>query len=486
MDDVEKYGGMLYKVTILYYYGKVTMPQGGGKKPPEERKDGAGMEILADRREVMFFQKDIETMNRKDLEELQLRRLKWTVQYCYDNVPLYRKKFDDAKVTADKIKSLSDLQYLPYTYKEDFKNNYPFGMFAVPKDQIVRVHGSSGTTGKPTIVGYTRDDLNMWSDLIARIVTMAGVTEKDIAQIAFGYGLFTGGFGLHYGLEKVGAMVVPLSSGNTERQLMIMEDFGTTVLIATPSYAIYLSEKIKERGLKTKLRVGLFGGEGCTAAMREQIERNMGIIVTDNWGMSELIGPGVAGECLERNGLHIAEDHFIPEIIDPETEQVLPEGETGEMVITSLTKQAIPIIRYRTRDLSSLDYSPCACGRTMARMSKIKGRSDDMIVFKGVNVFPTQIESAVMSFKEIGPHYQIVLGTEGVLDTMEIQLELADGELLDRYADLQRLERAVLDKLHSTLGLRAKVRLVSPNSLKRFEGKAKRIIDNRDCTLKKG
>lgn len=427
----------------------------------------------------MYFQKDIETMKREDLRELQLRRLKHTVKYCYDNVPLYRKKFDEAKVTDDKIKSLEDLKYLPYTYKSDFKDNYPFGMFAVPKKEIVRIHGSSGTTGKPTIVGYTRNDLNTWSDLIARIAFMAGVTPDDIAQIAFGYGLFTGGFGLHQGLEKVGCMVVPLSSGNTDRQLMIMQDFGTTTLIATPSYAIYLAERIKEQGIKTNLRVGLFGGEGCTPAMREAIERDMGITVTDNWGMSELIGPGVSGECSERNGLHIAEDHFIPEIIDPKTEEVLGEGETGELVFTSLTKEAIPVIRYRTGDLSSLDYTPCKCGRTMARMSKIKGRSDDMIVFKGVNVFPTQIEAAVTSFPEIGPHYQIVLGTEGVMDTMEVQLELANADLLESYGALKNLEKAVSDKLHSTLGLRAKVRLTEPNTLQRFTGKAKHIIDNR-------
>jgi phenylacetate-CoA ligase len=427
----------------------------------------------------MYFQKDIETMKREELRELQLRRLKHTVKYCYDNVPLYRKKFDEAKVTDDKIKSLEDLKYLPYTYKSDFKDNYPFGMFAVPKKEIVRIHGSSGTTGKPTIVGYTRNDLNTWSDLIARIAFMAGVTPDDIAQIAFGYGLFTGGFGLHQGLEKVGCMVVPLSSGNTDRQLMIMQDFGTTTLIATPSYAIYLAERIKEQGIKTNLRVGLFGGEGCTPAMREAIERDMGITVTDNWGMSELIGPGVSGECSERNGLHIAEDHFIPEIIDPKTEEVLGEGETGELVFTSLTKEAIPVIRYRTGDLSSLDYTPCKCGRTMARMSKIKGRSDDMIVFKGVNVFPTQIEAAVTSFPEIGPHYQIVLGTEGVMDTMEVQLELVNADVLESYGALKNLEKAVSDKLHSTLGLRAKVRLTEPNTLQRFTGKAKHIIDNR-------
>ncbi|MGI6029903.1 MAG: phenylacetate--CoA ligase family protein [Eubacteriales bacterium] len=427
----------------------------------------------------MYFQKEIETMKRSELEELQLRKLKWTVQYCYDNVPMYRKKFDAAGVTADKIKSLKDIQYLPYTYKSDFKENYPFGMFAVPRKEIVRVHGSSGTTGKPTIVGYTRADMDMWSDLIARIVTMAGVGPDDVAQIAFGYGLFTGGFGLHQGLEKVGAMVIPLSSGNTERQLMIMQDMGTTALIATPSYAIYLSEMIRERGIKTNLRVGLFGGEGCTAAMREQIEKNMGIIVTDNWGMSELIGPGVSGECIYRDGLHLAEDHFLPEIINPETEEVLAPGETGEIVVTSLDKQAIPVIRYRTRDITRLNYEPCKCGRTHVRMDKIKGRSDDMIVFKGVNVFPSQIEAAIMGVDQVAPHYMIHLTTEGVVDNMEVQLELNNSDLLESYGELKKLEQQVTDRLHSTLGLRAKVRLVEPNSLPRFEGKAKRIIDDR-------
>ena len=317
-----------------------------------------------------MWQKEIETMARKDIEALQLERLKWSVQYSYDRVPFYRKKLDECGIKPEKVKVLSDIQYLPFTTKDDLKNNYPFGMFAQPRKNLVRVHGSSGTTGKPTIVGYTRNDMNNWTDLVARVVTAAGVTDEDVAQIAFGYGLFTGAFGLHQGLERIGAMVVPLSSGNTERQLMLMEDFQTSVLIATPSYAIYLAELIEERGLRDKLnlRIGLFGSESCSADTKAAIEKYMGLTVTDNYGMSELIGPGVAGECHLRQGLHLAEDHFLPEIIDSDTLQPLAPGETGELVMTSLTKEALPILRYRTKDITCLNYEPCECGRTHVRM----------------------------------------------------------------------------------------------------------------------
>lgn len=430
----------------------------------------------------MFFQKDLETMKRKDIEALQLERLKHTVAYCYENVPFYKKRFDEYHISADKIRTLSDIEYLPFTTTEDIKNNYPFGLFARPKKDIVRIHGSSGTTGKPKIVGYTRNDLDIWSDLIARLACAVDVTSEDIAQIAFGYGLFTGGFGLHQGLEKLGVMVIPLSAGNTERQLMFMEDLAPTVLIATPSYALYLSEVIKQRDIydKIHLRVGLFGGEGHTIEMRKQIEDGLHIIATDNYGLSELIGPGVSGECIERDGMHIAEDHFIPEIIDGDTLKTLKPGQKGELVITSLTKEAFPIIRYRTRDISMLNYEPCKCGRTHVRMHKIMGRADDMIIIKGVNVFPSQIESVVVGMEEVGPHYMLFIRKEGVMDALEVEIELRDASALESFSELQRIEEKVKYRLHSVLGLNAKVRLVEPNSLERFMGKAKRVVDLRN------
>lgn len=429
-----------------------------------------------------MWQKEIETMARKDIEALQLERLKWSVQYSYDRVPFYRKKLDECGIKPEKVKVLSDIQYLPFTTKDDLKNNYPFGMFAQPRKNLVRVHGSSGTTGKPTIVGYTRNDMNNWTDLVARVVTAAGVTDEDVAQIAFGYGLFTGAFGLHQGLERVGAMVVPLSSGNTERQLMLMEDFQTSVLIATPSYAIYLAELIEERGLRDKLnlRIGLFGSESCSADTKAAIEKYMGLMVTDNYGMSELIGPGVAGECHLRQGLHLAEDHFLPEILDSETLQPLAPGETGELVMTSLTKEALPIIRYRTKDITCLNYEPCACGRTHVRMDKIKGRADDMVIIKGVNVFPSQVESAISGIPEVGPHYMLVLHRDGVMDSLEVQVELTSADVLESFSELKRVEKTIGSRLQSVLGLRAKVSLVEPKSLERFQGKAKRIIDLRE------
>lgn len=432
--------------------------------------------------ETRMWQKEIETMERKEIEALQLKRLKWSIQYSYDNVGFYRQKLDDCGITPDKIKALSDIQYLPFTTKEDLKNHYPFGMFAQPRKNLVRVHGSSGTTGKPTIVGYTRNDLDMWTDLVARVITAAGVTEEDVAQVAFGYGLFTGAFGLHQGLERIGAMVVPLSSGNTERQLMLMEDFQTSVLIATPSYAIYLAEMIKERGLKDKLnlRIGLFGSESCSEDTKRAIERDMGVMVTDNYGMSELIGPGVAGECHLRQGLHFAEDHFLPEIINSDTLDVLAPGETGELVVTSLTKEALPIIRYRTKDITRLNYEPCECGRTHVRIDKIKGRTDDMIIIKGVNVFPSQVESAISGIPEVGPHYMLVLHREGVMDSLEVQIELTSAEVLESFGELKRVEKTIASRLNSVLGLKVKVSLVEPKTLERFQGKAKRILDLRD------
>ena len=431
----------------------------------------------------MFFQNELETMPREEIRALQLERLKASVAHAA-TVPVYQKKFQEAGLSPDDIKSLDDLKRFPFTYKADFRDNYPFGMLAVPMKKIVRVHGSSGTTGKPTVVGYTRRDIDTWSDLVARIAMAAGACEDDVAQIAFGYGLFTGAFGLHYALEKIGAAVVPMSSGNTEKQLMLMRDFGTTVLVATPTYALYLSEVAKEKGIidDLKLRVGLFGGEGCTAGMREQIERNFGILATDNYGMSELIGPGVSGECQYRCGLHLAEDHFIPEIIDPKTGEVLPEGEEGELVITSLTKEALPIVRYRTGDISCLNYEPCRCGRTHVRMAKVAGRSDDMLVIKGVNVFPSQIEGVLLEIDHIGPHYQLEVRRENFSDTLTVVVELIDGGLLERYQELEALRGEIRHKLRTVLGIDAKINLVSPKTIERFQGKAKRVIDLRDKT----
>lgn len=430
------------------------------------------------------FQKEIETMPRKELEALQLEKLKWTVNYCYNNTAFYHKKLTDAGVfDGSKIKQLSDIQYIPYTTKDDFRDNYPFGMMGVPMKDVVRLHASSGTTGKPTVGVYTKEDLDVWSDCVARVAMAGGVTADDIIQISFGYGLFTGALGLHYGLEKVGALVIPASSGNTEKQLMMMRDFGVTGLVATPSYALYLSEAIKDSGFPLsdyKLRLGILGSEPCTPEMREQIEQNMGVFVSDNYGMTELGGPGVSGDCPVRDGMHFAEDHFLPEIISRETDMPLGEGEVGELVVTTLSKRGMPVLRYRTKDITKLTYEPCACGRTHARMSKTMGRTDDMLIIKGVNVFPTQIESVLISMDHIGPHYQLVVRRENFKDTLEIKVELISAELLESYGELDKLKRRIEDKLKSVLGLQTKVTLVQPKSLERFQGKAKRILDLRN------
>lgn len=430
------------------------------------------------------FQKDIETMPRKELEALQLEKLKWTVNYCYNNTAFYNKKLTEAGVfDGSKIKQLSDIQYIPYTTKDDFRDNYPFGMVGVPMKDVVRLHASSGTTGKPTVGVYTKEDLDIWSDCVARVAMAGGVTADDIIQISFGYGLFTGALGLHYGLEKVGAMVIPASSGNTEKQLMMMRDFGVTGLVATPSYALYLSEAIKDSSYPIsdyKLRLGILGSEPCTPEMREQIEKNMGVFVSDNYGMTELGGPGVSGDCPVRDGMHFAEDHFLPEIIDRETDMPLGEGEVGELVVTTLSKKGMPVLRYRTKDVTKLTYEPCACGRTHARMSKTMGRTDDMLIIKGVNVFPTQIESVLISMDHIGPHYQLVVRRENFKDTLEIKVELINADLLESYGELDKLKRNIEDKLKSVLGLQTKVTLVQPRSLERFQGKAKRILDLRN------
>lgn len=429
----------------------------------------------------MFFQKDIETMSREKIEEIQLERLKWLVDYCHKNIPFYHDRLEKAGVTAEKIKSLSDIQYIPYTTKDDIRDNYPFGLFGQPLKKIIRIHASSGTTGKPTVVGYTKNDIENWSDCMARICMASGASDEDIVQIAFGYGLFTGALGLHYGLEKIGATVVPTSSGNTEKQIMLMQDFQTTALVATPSYAQFIGETAKEMGVldNINLKLGLFGSEGCTEEMRGQIEKTLGLFATDNYGMSELMGPGVSGECRERCGMHINEDHFLAEVINSETLEVLPKGSQGELVITTLTKEGIPMLRYRTKDITKIDYEPCKCGRTFARMAKIMGRTDDMLKIRGVNVFPSQIESVLMGFDQIAPHYQLVVTRANFSDRLEVKVELADSSLLENYAELESLKNSIHHNLKTVLGIDTKVSLVEHKSLERFQGKAKRIIDLR-------
>ena len=426
----------------------------------------------------------MECASRRDMAAIQLERLQHTVRYVCEHVPMYRERFIGAGLTPGDIKTLKDIEKIPFTVKDDLRTHYPYGLFAVPMKQIVRIHASSGTTGKPTVVGYTRNDIDMWSEVMARVIAMAGVGEGDIAQIVFGYGLFTGGFGLHYGMEKVGASVIPISSGNTERQIQIMRDFGTTALVGTPTYGLYLVETAEKMGIDPKkelhVRVGLFGGEGSTEAIRSQLENRWGMLATQNYGLSEIIGPGVSGECEHKCGLHIAEDHFYCEIIDPVTGETLPMGETGELVITTITKEGLPLLRYRTRDLTRLIEEPCVCGRTSVRMEKVKGRSDDMLIIRGVNVFPSQIESVLVAMEEVGPHYQIIVKREGFLDTLEIKVEMLDAKLLDIYRGLEDLEEKIRAKLRATLSIDAKIHLAEPNSLERFEGKAKRVIDMRN------
>jgi len=433
----------------------------------------------------MIWNRERECMPRTQLRELQLAGLKWTVDRAYERVPFYRAKMDAIGLRPQHIKTLADVKNLPFMTKQDFRENYPFQNFAVPKEKLVRIHASSGTTGKPTVVGYTAKDLEMWTELMARIVCQAGVTPEDTAQIAFSYGLFTGAFGLHYGLEKLGCAVVPIGGGNTEKQLMLMEDFGTTVLISTPSYALYLAERAEELGIdiqkRLKLRVGLFGSEPWTEEMRGQIQDRLHILATDNYGMSELIGPGVAGECEAMAGMHIAEDHFLAETINSETGEVLPLGEEGELVFTSLDKEALPVIRYRTKDISVIDYTPCSCGRTHARMRKIFGRADDMLIIRGINVFPSQIESVLLSTAGVGPHYQINVWRRNYLDELEVLVEFTDDSMLDNYKKLDALTAHLKERLHNVLGINVKLRLVEPHTIERTTvGKAKRVFDHRN------
>ena len=430
----------------------------------------------------MIWSKE-ETLPREELEKLQLERLKETVNRVYEKVPAYRKKMDDAGVKPEDIKELKDLAKLPFVTKQDMRDNYPFGLFAVPKDKLVRIHASSGTTGKPTVVGYTQGDLETWTECVSRIACMGGATDKDIAQICFGYGMFTGALGLHYGLEKIGAAIVPSSTGNSQKQIMYMQDFETSLLVATPSYALRLAEVAREMGVEPqrdlKVKIALVGSELLTDAMREEMHKFWGedLLITTNYGMSELMGPGVSGECLEHCGLHINEDYFIPEIIDPKTGEVLPAGEQGELVITCIKKEGLPLIRYRTKDITRLFYDKCKCGRTLCRMENLCGRSDDMLKIRGVNVFPSQIEEVILSVAELGPHYEIILEREGYLDKLTVKVELAHST--DSFSELEKIKKEVQGKLKIILGLDAKVMLESPNTLQRFEGKAKRVKDLR-------
>ena len=430
----------------------------------------------------MIWSKE-ETLPREELEKLQLERLQETVSRVYAKVPAYAKKMDEAGVTPADIKTLADLAKLPFVTKQDMRDNYPFGLFAVDRDSLVRIHASSGTTGKPTVVGYTQGDLETWTECVARIACMGGATAKDTAQICFGYGMFTGALGLHYGLEHIGAAIVPSSTGNSQKQIMYMQDFETSLLVATPSYALRLAEVAKEMGVDPakdlKVKIALVGSELLTDAMREEMHKVWGrdILITSNYGMSELMGPGVSGECLEHCGMHINEDYFIPEIIDPKTGEVLPAGEQGELVITCIKKEGLPLIRYRTKDITRLFYEKCKCGRTFCRMENLSGRSDDMLKIRGVNVFPSQIEEVILSFDELGPHYEIILEREGYLDKMTIRVELAHST--DSFPELERIANAVKSKIRIVLGLDAKIMLESPNSLQRFEGKAKRVKDLR-------
>ncbi len=430
-----------------------------------------------------IWDKTYECMPREDIEQLQIERLQATINRAYKNVKCYNTKFNKLGIVPEDIQSLDDLSKLPFTLKDDLRTNYPYGMFAVPLREVVRIHSSSGTTGKPTVVGYTRNDLKVWSNLVARFMTAAGVSHDDVVQIAFGYGLFTGAFGLHYGAEALGASVIPMSSGNTEKQIMIMQDYKTTVLVCTPSYAITIADRIDRMGIDPKsfsLKVGLFGAEPWSESIRSEIENRLLISAIDNYGLSEIIGPGVAGECQYKNGMHIFEDAFIPEIIDPETGETLPPGSIGELVLTTLNKEAFPMIRYRTRDITSLDYTECGCGRTIVRMKKTLGRSDDMLIIKGVNVFPSQIEEVLVAIEGCEPHYQLVLRKKGAQDVLEIHIEVTENIFFDEMKRQRAFLEMVEKRIISVLGVGVTIKLVEPNSIPRHEGKASRVLDNRN------
>ncbi len=430
----------------------------------------------------MYYNEKIETMSRDEMSALQAKRLRATVERVYNNVSLYRERMDEAGIRPEDINTVDDLKKLPFTYKTDLRDTYPFGMFAAPMSEVVRIHASSGTTGKQTVVGYTRDDLEMWSECVARDLVSIGASRDDIFHISYGYGLFTGGLGIHAGVEKLGATVVPVSTGNTARQINIFKDFGSTVLCCTPSYALYLSEALRENGFRPedlKLRAGIFGAEPWTEEMRREIEDRLKIKAYDIYGLSEIAGPGVACECHMQKGMHIHEDNFIPEIVDPDTGETLPDGEEGELVFTCVTKQALPLIRYRTHDIARLNYEKCECGRTLVRMTKPCGRTDDMLIIRGVNVFPSQVENVLLNIKGVSPYYVIVVDRIKNLDTMEVRVEMAPELISDSVRSIQALEQKLRNSLQNTLGVAVTVRLVEPKSIGREEGKSKRIIDNR-------
>lgn len=430
----------------------------------------------------MYWQQDLECMPREDLEQLQLTRLKELVDRVAD-VPFYNNKLKAIGIQSQDIKSLADLRHLPFTIKQDLRDNYPYGMFAVPLKDLVRIHASSGTTGKPTVVGYTAADIATWSNLIARCLAGTGVTRDDIVHVAYGYGLFTGGIGMHYGAEHLGATAVPVSGGNTSRQVMILKDFAPTVLACTPSYATYLAEAVAEQGFNPqdlKLRVGVFGAEPWSEGMRRDLENKLGIKAYDIYGLSEIMGPGVACECQAQNGLHVAEDHFIAEVINPETGEPLPYGQRGELVVTTLTKQGLPVIRYRTRDITILHPEKCACGRTHVRIERVTGRSDDMLIIRGVNVFPSQVESVLLDIGQTQPHYLLIVDRQGKMDTLEVWVEVSAELFSDEVKGLEGLEHMIRSRIESTLGISVKVKLVEPKSIARSEGKAKRVIDRRE------
>jgi phenylacetate-CoA ligase len=432
----------------------------------------------------MYFNKEIETMPLKKMRELQLERLKWAVGHAYKNNAFYRKKYDEAGFKPEQLKSLDDMRRVPFLTKQDMRDTYPFGLFAVPMEKVVRVHSSSGTTGNATVVGYTKKDVDIFAEVVARCLVAYGATEKDVIQVAYGYGLFTGGLGLHYGAEKLGALTIPISGGNTERQLMLIKDFGTTMIACTPSYLLNVADYIEKKRpdydmRKTKLKAGVLGAEPWSEGMRKEIEARLGIDAYDIYGLSEVIGPGVSCECSAKSGLHVHEDHFYVEIIDPETGDILPEGEKGEIVYTTLTKEAFPGIRYRSRDITRLYRDTCKCGRTLVKMERVAGRSDDMLIIRGVNVFPSQIETVLMEVEGIEPHYQIILDRKAALDDVEVMVEVNEKLFSDEVKVLDDLKKRISDRFRSVLGISAKVTLVEPMTIARSEGKAVRVVDRR-------
>jgi phenylacetate-CoA ligase len=430
----------------------------------------------------MIWNEKAECASREEMDAIQSEKLIQTVKRIYHNIPAYRAKLQEKGLVPGDFKSIKDITKLPFTTKSDLRDNYPFGMFTVPMSEIVRVHASSGTTGKPTVVGYTRNDLQMWAEVVTRSLRMAGVHKNDIVQVAYGYGLFTGGLGMHYGTENLGATVIPISGGNTQKQIQLMQDFGTTVIACTPSYALFLAEVMNEMGVtpdSLQLRVGIFGAEPWSENMRKEIEAKLKIKAIDIYGLSEVIGPGVSCECEHQCGMHINEDHFIPEIIDPETLEPVSIGEIGELVFSTVTKEGMPIIRYRTRDLTRLNYEKCACGRTLVRMEKCMGRTDDMLIIRGVNVFPSQIESVLLEMSETEPHYLLIIEREETLDVVNLLVEVQEQFFSDEVRELEALRKKITDRIQSTLGISIRVKLVEPKTIERTAGKAKRVIDNR-------